>query len=155
MEHQKSTIFKAAGGPARDRGTLLGAVRLLLPYIWPSDRSDLKLRVLAAIALMVASKFITIAIPYSFKWATDALTKSQTTVDHALPNWLTGAILLTCLYGGLRMAMSLTQQSRDALFASVAMNAVRRLALEVFVHLHDLSLRFHLERKTGGLTRVL
>ena len=53
------------------------------------------------------------------------------------------------------MAMSLTQQGRDALFASVAMNAVRRLAIEVFVHLHQLSLRFHLERKTGGLTRIL
>ncbi len=59
------------------------------------------------------------------------------------------------IYGGLRIAMSLTQQGRDALFASVAMNAVRRLALEVFVHVHNLSLRFHLERKTGGLTRIL
>ena len=59
------------------------------------------------------------------------------------------------LYGALRISMSLTQQGRDALFAAVAMNAVRRLAIEVFVHLHQLSLRFHLERKTGGLTRVL
>jgi len=155
MKHPKSTIFSTASLQARDRGTLLGAVRLLLPYIWPSDRNDLKLRVLAAIVLMVASKFVTIAIPYSFKWATDSLTRGQSTVDASLPNWLTGAVLLTCLYGGLRMAMALTQQSRDALFAAVAMNAVRRLALEVFVHLHDLSLRFHLERKTGGLTRVL
>ena len=62
---------------------------------------------------------------------------------------------LTVIYGVLRILMSLTQQGRDALFAAVAMNAVRRLAIEVFVHLHQLSLRFHLERKTGGLTRVL
>ena len=62
---------------------------------------------------------------------------------------------LTALYGALRILMALTQQGRDALFAAVAMNAVRRLAIEVFVHLHQLSLRFHLERKTGGLTRVL
>ena len=62
---------------------------------------------------------------------------------------------LTVLYGVLRILMALTQQGRDALFAAVAMNAVRRLAIEVFVHLHHLSLRFHLERKTGGLTRVL
>ena len=62
---------------------------------------------------------------------------------------------LTALYGVLRILMALTQQGRDALFAAVAMNAVRRLAIEVFVHLHQLSLRFHLERKTGGLTRVL
>ena len=65
------------------------------------------------------------------------------------------ALALTALYGLMRILMSLTQQGRDALFAAVAMNAVRRLAIEVFVHLHQLSLRFHLERKTGGLTRVL
>ena len=59
------------------------------------------------------------------------------------------------LYGALRIVMALLTQGRDALFASVAMNAVRRLAFDVFVHLHDLSLRYHLERKTGGLTRVL
>ena len=68
---------------------------------------------------------------------------------------LSGALALTALYGLMRILMSLTQQGRDALFAAVAMNAVRRLANEVFVHLHQLSLRFHLERKTGGLTRVL
>ena len=68
---------------------------------------------------------------------------------------LTGVLALTVLYGVLRILMALTQQGRDALFAAVAMNAVRRLAIEVFVHLHQLSLRFHLERKTGGLTRVL
>ena len=71
------------------------------------------------------------------------------------PRGRPASVGLTVIYGLLRMAMSLTQQGRDALFASVAMNAVRRLAVEVFVHLHDLSLRFHLERKTGGLTRVL
>ena len=69
--------------------------------------------------------------------------------------FLFGAVALTVLYGLLRIVMALTQQGRDALFAAVAMNAVRRLAIEVFEHLHRLSLRFHLERKTGGLTRVL
>ena len=140
---------------ASDRGTLIGAVRLLLPYIWPADRADLKLRVVLALVLMIVSKGVTIAIPYSFKWATDAVAHSRSPLDIPLPSWAAGAIGLTVIYGFLRMAMALTQQGRDALFASVAMNGVRRLAVEVFVHLHDLSLRFHLERKTGGLTRVL
>jgi ABC-type transport system involved in Fe-S cluster assembly fused permease/ATPase subunit len=155
MKHQKTSSFAGASASRESRGTLTGTVRLLLPYIWPTDRRDLKFRVALAIALMIASKFVTIAIPYAFKWATDAVA-----VDHAaghpwLPGFLSGVIGLTCLYGGLRVAMSFTQQGRDALFAAVAMNAVRRLAIEVFVHLHALSLRFHLERKTGGLTRVL
>ena len=68
---------------------------------------------------------------------------------------LAGSRLLTLLYGVLRMVMAGLTQGRDALFAAVAMNAVRRLAVDVFVHLHALSMRFHLERKTGALTRVL
>src|SRR5580704_46235 len=137
------------------QGTFLGVVRLLTPYIWPRDRADLKFRVVLAIALMIASKFITIAIPYSFKWATDSIAGAASARPIPLPSALAGMFALTVIYGALRILMSLTQQGRDALFAAVAMNAVRRLAMEVFVHLHQLSLRFHLERKTGGLTRVL
>jgi len=137
------------------QGTLLGTVRLLTPYIWPADRADLKLRVALAVALMIASKFVTIAIPYAFKYATDALAHERDARHALLPDFMTGVFALTALYGALRILMALTQQGRDALFAAVAMNAVRRLAIEVFEHLHRLSLRFHLERKTGGLTRVL
>lgn len=154
MKHQASSKF-VKSRPAEGRGTFLGTVRLMLPYIWPTDRADLKLRVLLAILLMVLSKLVTIAIPYSFKWATDAIANGRTLPDMPWPEAALGVVGLTVLYGLLRMGMSLTQQSRDALFASVAMNAVRRLAYQVFVHLHELSLRFHLERKTGGLTRVL
>ena len=135
-------------------GAFLGTVRLLTPYIWPSDRADLKLRVIAAIGLMIASKFVTVAIPYAFKYATDALTHDRAGAL-AARDFIGGVFGLTALYAGLRILMSLTQQGRDALFAAVAMNAVRRLAYEVFTHLHRLSLRYHLERKTGGLTRVL
>jgi len=63
--------------------------------------------------------------------------------------------MMTLAYGGIRIVMALLTQSRDAIFAKVAMNAVRRLAMRTFEHMHLLSLRFHLERKTGGLTRVL
>jgi ATP-binding cassette subfamily B protein len=154
MQHQKTSNFIAQRARDGDRATLRGAVALLWPYIWPTDRMDLKLRVFAAFALMILSKFVTIAIPYSYKWATDALA-GKLAADAHLPALLTGAAALSVLYGLLRIVMSLTQQGRDALFAAVAMNAVRRLAIEVFEHLHELSLRFHLERKTGGLTRVL
>jgi ATP-binding cassette, subfamily B, heavy metal transporter len=155
MKHQKSSLFAASGGKSRETAGLIGTVRMLLPYLWPQDRADLKARVMAAVALMFVSKLVTIAVPYAFKWATDVVANAKGAAEVPLPSLLGGAVALCCLYGGLRMAMSLTQQARDALFASVAMNAVRRLALEVFVHLHQLSLRFHLDRKTGGLTRVL
>ena len=155
MQHQKTSAFTAARNNARQRGTLTGTVELLWPYIWPADRADLKLRVFLAVALMLLSKLFTIAIPYSYKWATDAVANKLALDAMPLPRVLFGAAALTALYGVLRILMAFTQQGRDALFAAVAMNAVRRLAIEVFDHLHRLSLRFHLERKTGGLTRVL
>ena len=157
MQHQKSTKFIAGGAP-RAEATLSSTVRQLWPYIWPGERSDLKLRVLLAVVLMVAAKFATIAIPYAYKWATDAadaMAHGRTADSIPLPAILSGVVALTIIYGLLRMVMALFTQGRDALFAAVAMNAVRRLAIEVFVHLHQLSLRFHLERKTGGLTRIL
>ncbi|MGD1036437.1 MAG: ABC transporter ATP-binding protein/permease [Roseiarcus sp.] len=155
MRHQKSSSFVAARARGQDRGSLIGTVRLLWPYVWPADRVDLKFRILLAVALMLASKAVTVATPYALKWATNALTPGASREAAALPGALTGAVALTVLYGSMRILMALTQQGRDALFAAVAMNAVRRLAVEVFVHLHQLSLRFHLERKTGGLTRIL
>jgi ATP-binding cassette, subfamily B, heavy metal transporter len=155
MQHQKSSSFITTRAGQPNRGSLIGTVRLLWPYIWPTDRLDLKMRAISAVALMLLSKAVTVATPYALKWATDALAPSGARDLAALPAALTGAIALTVLYGTMRVLMSFTQQGRDALFASVAMNAVRRLAIEVFVHLHQLSLRFHLERKTGGLTRIL
>jgi ATP-binding cassette, subfamily B, heavy metal transporter len=128
------------------------ALRKLWPYIWPSGRRDLTLRIFASVALLLAAKVITIAVPYSFKWATDALTGSARASLSAV---IAGPLAFTLLYGGLRILMAFLTQARDAVFADVAMHAVRRLARDVFSHLHLLSLRFHLERKTGGLTRIL
>ncbi len=103
------------------------------------------------------AKFVTIGVPFTFKWATDALVAAQQQggVSAALP-WIIGApIAATILYGVARVAMALLQQLRDGIFAAVSMHAVRQLANQTFRHMHRLSLRFHLERKTGGLTRVL
>src|SRR6201999_4532031 len=95
---------------------------------------------------------------YTFKWATDALS-GHGSAPVAAGNWLAWAfaapIVLTLAYGGTRIVMGLLTQWRDGIFAKVAMHAVRRLAMLSFEHMHLLSLRFHLERKTGGLTRVL
>nr|WP_245257580.1 ABC transporter ATP-binding protein/permease [Methylocapsa acidiphila] len=126
--------------------------RKLWPYIWPSDRADLKRRIYVSLALLLAAKLVTIAIPYSFKWATDALAEPASAPVFGV---MAAPLAFTLAYGALRIAMSLFTQGRDAIFADVAMHAVRRLARDVFAHLHRLSLRFHLERKTGGVTRVL
>ena len=140
------------------RGTLLSTIVHLWPYIWPNDRSDLKLRVIGSLVLLLAAKLATMSVPFTFKWATDALA-GHGTAPVARSDWLLwviGApIAMTIAYGGMRVLMAALTQLRDGLFAKVAMHAVRRLAYRTFVHMHELSLRFHLERKTGGLTRVL
>jgi ABC-type transport system involved in Fe-S cluster assembly fused permease/ATPase subunit len=145
------------GGRKRETGLLLTMMRLW-PYLWPSDRADLKLRVVACLALTVISKLVTIVVPFTFKWATDALAqaaKGGSLTKTALGIVIAGPVALTALYGIIRIVMVVLTQAREALFARVALNAVRRLALRTFEHMHRLSLRFHLERKTGGLTRVL
>lgn len=137
---------------ARAKAAPGATFRKLWPYIWPSGRRDLRLRIYASLTLMLAGKLVTIAVPYSFKWATDALSGPASI---SLASVIAGPLAMTLLYGSLRIAMALITQIRDAVFADVAMHAVRRLASDVFAHLHTLSLRFHLERKTGGLTRIL
>lgn len=146
-----------AGGPQAG-ATLMGTLAHLWPYIWPGDRFDLKMRVVWSLVLLLAAKLITLAVPFSFKWATDALTGANT-APVAADNWhlwvIAAPLLLTASYGAMRILMAVLTQWRDGIFARVAMHAVRKLATITFIHMHELSLRFHLERKTGGLTRVL
>jgi ATP-binding cassette, subfamily B, heavy metal transporter len=145
------------GSPKREASLIVTMVRLW-PYLWPSDRFDLKLRVLASLALTVISKLVTIAVPFAFKWTTDALAGAAkgVSVSHTILGIvLGGPLALTLLYGFVRALMVVLTQMREGLFARVALHAVRRLARRTFEHMHRLSLRFHLERKTGGLTRVL
>ncbi|MEI6572690.1 MAG: ABC transporter ATP-binding protein/permease [Alphaproteobacteria bacterium] len=125
------------------------------PYLWPEDRADLRMRIIMATGLLIAAKLVTIAVPYTFKWATDALAPAALADMEQSFMFIGIPIALTLLYGFSRVLMALLTQVRDALFAAVAMHSVRRLANETFEHMHRLSLRFHLERKTGGLTRVL
>src|SRR6266699_2629669 len=141
-----------------EQATLIGTLVHLWPYIWPSDRADLKMRVVWSMVLLLLAKLATLAVPFTFKWAIDALTGANTAPVQS-SNWplwvIASPLIMTLSYGGLRVLMAVLTQWRDGIFARVAMHAVRKLAYRTFVHMHELSLRFHLERKTGGLTRVL
>src|SRR4029079_9237939 len=157
-DHHSHRTSESESRVSAGRGWLLKTVVHLWPYIWPSDRGDLKTRVLGSLLLLLAAKLATIAVPFTFKWATDALA-GHGTAPIGPNDWLACAvatpIMMTIAYGGMRILMGVLTQWRDGIFAKVAMNAVRRLAFLTFEHMHLLSLRFHLERKTGGLTRVL
>ena len=128
----------------------------LWPFVWPTDRPDLQRTVVLSLGLMLAAKLVTVTMPYTYKWATDALIAASGGAAAPTGGLLIGAPLIAVLlYGLVRICMTLLAQVREGLFAKVAMHAVRKLALATFEHMHRLSLRFHLEKKTGGLTRVL
>src|SRR5437899_1211051 len=143
---------------AVEQATLIGTLVHLWPYIWPTDRTDLKMRVVWSVVLLLIAKLATLSVPFTFKWATDALAgKGSAPIEPS--NWtmwvVASPLVMIASYGALRVLMAVLTQWRDGIFARVAMHAVRKLAQITFVHMHQLSLRFHLERKTGGLTRVL
>src|SRR3981081_4706078 len=162
MAHTDSSRGSAGALPpfnkSIEQATLIGTLVHLWPYIWPSDRVDLKMRVVWSMVLLLVAKLATLSVPFTFKWAIDALTGADTAPVQA-SNWtmwlIAPALMMTLSYGGLRVLMAVLTQWRDGIFAKVAMHAVRKLAYRTFVHMHELSLRFHLERKTGGLTRGL
>ncbi|RZN31586.1 ABC transporter ATP-binding protein/permease [Bradyrhizobium sp. Leo121] len=150
--------MSSADANRAEKATLVGTLAHLWPYIWPGDRTDLKMRVAWSMVLLLVAKLATLSVPFTFKWAIDALngTPSAPVQSSNWTMWLIASpLLLTAGYGAVRVLMAVLTQWRDGIFARVAMHAVRRLAYLTFVHMHELSLRFHLERKTGGLTRIL
>ena len=122
--------------------------------MWPSDRPDLKLRVLWAAFFLVVAKLVTAIVPFFFKYATDALDGIDQEIGW-LPIALTTPIMLVVGFNVARVVMTAFNQLRDALFARVGQHAVRQLAHRTFIHMHKLSLRFHLARRTGGLSRII
>ncbi|MBS9719967.1 ABC transporter ATP-binding protein/permease [Tianweitania sp. BSSL-BM11] len=137
-----------------DSGSLFRTLGNLWPYMWPSNRPDLRQRVIWASFFLVLAKLILILVPYFFKWATDAL-NGQLSVSQMVPAVLVAPVMLVIAYNAVRLVQLGFNQLRDALFARVGQHAVRQLAYRTFVHMHELSLRFHLERRTGGLSRVI
>jgi ATP-binding cassette subfamily B protein len=134
----------------RGDGNQWQTLRDLLPYLWPAGRFDLKLRVVFAMLALILSKIVTVLTPYTFKYATDALTAGGNAA--AL---LAVPLFMIVAYGFGRVMMVVLAQIRDAIFAKVGQRAVRELAARTFRHMHALSLRFHLERRTGGLSRII
>ena len=137
-----------------ETGSTLRTLVNLRPYMWPDDRPDLKARVIWATLLLVAAKLTLVLAPYFFKWATDALAGDARSAP-PLPAFLLAPVMLVVAYNVVRVVQLGFNQLRDALFARVGQHAVRQLAYRTFVHMHELSLRFHLERRTGGLSRII
>ncbi|HTO79218.1 MAG TPA: ABC transporter transmembrane domain-containing protein, partial [Methylocystis sp.] len=142
------------GGQRRriDRNSEVGfrqelvAVGKLLPFLWPRGAWDLRVRVLIAIGLLILAKSITVYVPMLYKHAVDALSPGKAVLV-AVP------VMFIIGYGVARVGAQAFAELRDAVFAKVGQRAVRQVALATFRHLHQLSLRFHLERQTGGLSR--
>jgi len=137
-------------GPARPKGRLkdeLQALKSLAPYLWPRDAFELRARVVLAVAFLLAGKLVNIYVPLLYKHAVDALSPSNAVV--------TVPIALIVAYGAARVISQGFNELRNAVFAKVSQRAIRQLALRAFRHVHALSLRYHLERRTGGLSRAI
>ena len=140
-------------GPVQRRAFQFGAIRTLLPHLWPREDRGLRARVVLALLCLATAKIANVYVPIFYKHAVDALTPQ---VQHgaaaavaALP---VGMILA---YGAARVLAQFFAELRDYVFAKVQARAIRKLALGVFRHLHALSMRFHIERQTGGLSRAI
>jgi ATP-binding cassette subfamily B protein len=127
----------------------LATIRALLPYLWPKGEPGLRTRVVLSLLCLLIAKLATVYVPILYKRAVDALTPDPAGAALVVP------LALIVAYGLVRVASAAFSELRDALFEKVSQRAIRRVALETFGHLHRLSLRFHLDRRTGGVTRAI
>ena len=136
----------------RERRSGLRTIRKVVPYLWPEGNTAIKTRVVLALVALFVSKLITVTTPFFYKAAVDSLAG-----DAPSSAWMlgAGAVGLTVAYGMARLMSVGFQQLRDVIFAVVGQRALRQLALETFTHIHRLSLRYHITRKTGGLSRII
>jgi len=143
----------ATSADAADRPTSgLQTIRRVLPYLWPEGQFWVKRRVVLALFALVVGKLISVSTPFLYKAAVDSLANENR--DDA---WLLvyGAVGLTVAYGVARLGAVAFNELRDAIFVRVGQRALRALALETFTHIHRLSMRYHITRKTGGLSRII
>jgi len=129
----------------------LATIKTLLPHLWPRDSVELRVRVVAALACLLLAKLTNVMVPVLYKYAVDAL-GGDVSSQRAL---LYTPFLLIIGYALVRVAAQAFGELRDAVFAKVAQRAIRRVGVQTFNHLHALSLRFHLDRQTGGMTRAI
>ena len=127
-------------------------IRRVLPYLWPKDEAWVKRRVVLALVMLGLAKVVSVATPFFYKAAVDKLAGDAP--SGAMLMGLT-AVALTLAYGLARLGAVAFGELRDAIFVKVGQRALRKLALETFTHIHRLSLRYHITRKTGGLSRII
>jgi ATP-binding cassette subfamily B protein len=127
-------------------------IRRVAPYLWPAEHPWVKRRVVLAMLALLLSKIVAVATPWFYGWAVNELAGDSTAPAYMLG---AGAVGLTLAYGMARLMTNGFQQLRDAIFARVGQRALRQLALETFTHIHRLSMRYHITRKTGGLSRII
>ncbi|WP_022704523.1 ABCB family ABC transporter ATP-binding protein/permease [Pseudorhodobacter ferrugineus] len=127
-------------------------IRRVIPYLWPSDAPWVRRRVVIALCLLVMSKIISVSTPFFYKAAVDSLAGEAPSASALL---MFGAVGLTIAYGVARLSAVAFGELRDAVFVRVGQRALRKLALETFTHIHRLSMRYHITRKTGGLSRII
>ncbi len=147
-----SQITSSGKMSATERARNARTIRSVLPYLWPQGEGWVKRRVVGALLLLALAKVISVATPFLYKAAVDSL--AGTARDEGMLLAL-GAVSLTVAYGVARLASIGFGELRDAVFVRVAQRALRKLALETFRHIHALSLRYHITRKTGGLSRIV
>ena len=133
----------------QERASGARTIKRVIPYLWPDGEVWVKRRVLIAMAALLLSKLIAVYTPIIYRDAVNALS------EEGVSDLLLGAVGLTVAYGMARIFTSGFQQLRDGVFAAVAQRALRKLALETFTHIHRLSMRYHITRKTGGLSRII
>jgi ATP-binding cassette, subfamily B, heavy metal transporter len=132
------------------------ALKALIPYLWPPGQLELRIRVVAVVVLLLAAKFVAVYVPLAYKYAVDALTELARQGPEAVALGIVAVpVTLIVAYGALRVGAMLMAEMRDLIFAKVAQRSMRRIALQAFRHLHELSLRFHMDRQTGGLSRAI
>ena len=135
-----------------DRRSGWRTIRRVSPFLWPEGESWVKRRVIWALVFLIGAKAIGVAVPYLYKLAVDTLSGEAGGEAFALA---VGAVGLTLAYGTARLLNVGFQQLRDVVFTRVGQRALRKMALETFTHIHRLSMRYHITRKTGGLSRVI
>ncbi|WP_127900496.1 ABCB family ABC transporter ATP-binding protein/permease [Solirhodobacter olei] len=146
------TDTNAAGQKAHARRSAIRTIRRVLPYLWPREPRWVRRRVVMSLCALMLAQLFSLVTPVFFKVAVDSL--AHTSHGH---DWLLalGAVGLTIAYGVSRLLNTGMGELRDALFVRVGQRALRMLALETFTHIHRLSMRYHIARKTGGLSRVI
>jgi ABC-type transport system involved in Fe-S cluster assembly fused permease/ATPase subunit len=148
----RTTSTATSADASREGAPAMQTIRRVIPYLWPTDAPWVRRRVVIALMLLICAKIISVSTPFFYKAAVDAL--AGTTRDGTLL-LMFGAVGLTIAYGMARLGAVAFGELRDAVFVRVGQRALRKLALETFSHIHRLSMRYHISRKTGGLSRII